>query len=515
MEPTMPEGDTVVGPMIGIRALGKVLVRKRRVWLVTALLGMLVGASLHLFVPEKYTAVTELYLVQPGNADPVLGMADDASLLQTQAVAKQAISKYHLPMSVNTLLTKYAGTVLSNSILAITFSAGSKQAAVSDDTAIGQAFLAVLANELRLQTDVTVRGLQSQISSLNTSINDLNQSIATLSNAPSSSQTTDRITDLVNLRANDTGQVSQLQGQIQQDQLNERFVMNVNHVLDPAALLPVSTKKVIIKDALSGLVAGLVIGIGAVVLGSLLSDRARDRSTVATTAGAPVELSLGRYRRLHVMRRRRLHQRVKRPTPALRMIGRRLRTNLESAPGSALAVIALGSTEPTALAVGLLALDLTSEGHRVVVVDAAEDRLLAPVLGHISKVRATDTFQYFSLGNPPVRLVVAPDDPAQMAQKPPPDDAEAVLVLDTLDPAFGAEHLASWVTDAVIVLSATEVSVAQIQITGEMLRFAGIFLRGVIVLDSDPQDVSSGLLISPNHRKDSGGTRASLIADRS
>ena len=130
----------------------------------------------------------------------------------------------------------------------------------------------------------------------------------------------------------------------------------------------------------------------------------------------------------------------------------------------------------------------------MVVVDAADDRLLASVFGHTSQVGAMEAFQSLSLGSPPVRVVVAPEDPAQMAQKPPPDDADAVLVLATLDPAFGAEHLASWVTDAVMILSATEVTVPQIEIAGEMLRDAGIFLRSVILLDSDPQDVSSGVI---------------------
>jgi hypothetical protein len=514
MEATMPEADTVVGPMIGIRNLKDALVRNRRIWLVTALLGLVVGASLHLAIPEKYTAVTELYLVQPAGADPVLGMADDASLLQTEAVAKQVLATHHLDMSANALLSHYSGIVVSDNILSISFSSGSRSAAVSDDTAVGQAFLTVLANELHLQTNVLVHGLRSQIPSLNEAINDLNLTITTLSNAPPSDQTTNQLTDLINQRTSDTYQLSQIQGQIQQSLLNEQTVAEVNHVLDPAVLVPVSTKKVIIKDGLSGLVAGLAVGIAAVILISLLSERPRDRSAVAAAVGAPVELSLARYHGPRVMRRRRLHRRLTNPTPDLRMIGRRLRTNLESAPGSALGVIALGAAEPGALAVGLLALDLSSEGHRVVLVDSADDRLLASVFGHTSQVGTTEAFQSLSLGSPPVTVIVAPDDPAQMAQKPPPDDAEAVLVLATLDPAFGAEHLASWVTDAVMLLTATEVTVPQIEIAGEMLRDAGIFLRSVILLGSDSRDSSSGAMGGIYPRSDTSRTGGPLIVDR-
>ena len=97
-------------------------------------------------------------------------------------------------------------------------------------------------------------------------------------------------------------------------------------------------------------------------------------------------------------------------------------------------------------------------------------------------------------GHPTLRLLVAPPDPMQMAEKPPPDDTDALLVLATLDPAFGAEHLAPWVSDAVVVLSKRGVTLARMDVGREMLRQAGISLRSVILLGSDPEDESSGVL---------------------
>ena len=137
------------------------------------------------------------------------------------------------------------------------------------------------------------------------------------------------------------------------------------------------------------------------------------------------------------------------------MIERRLRARLESAAGSILAVVTVGTAaEPAALAVGALALALASEGRNVVVVDAADNRILASVLGLAASPDTMETFQIPVEEGPPMRVIVAPEDPAQVAQKPPPDDADVVLVLTSLDPAFGTEQLASWVTDAVLVLSA-------------------------------------------------------------
>ena len=307
-------------------------------------------------------------------------------------------------------------------------------------------------------------------------------------------QSSDQLTDLVNQRSADESQVSQLRAQVDQALVNEQFTDRTSSVLDPAAVVPVSAKKVVLTDALSGLVAGLAVGLAAVIFGALLSERPPDRSTVAATLGAPVELSLERYRSPRVMRRSRLSRRLREPSPTLRMIERRLRGHLESAPGSALAVVAVGTPEPTALAVGALALALSSEGHRVVVVDAADNRPLASILGLTSKPEAMETFQLPPGGGPPVRVLVAPEDPLGMAQKPPPDDADALLVLASLDAAFGAEHLAPWVTDAVMIISSRRTTLTRMQVSREMLHEAGISLRSVILLDSDPQDDSSGAL---------------------
>ncbi len=385
--------------------------------------------------------------------------------------------------------------------MSIKFNGASQSDAVAGARAVAQAFLTVQAKELRLQTDVLVHGLQSEIASLNTAIGNLNTQISSLSGSSTGSQTPNQITNLVNQRSANQSQVFQLQAQVQQAQLNEQSANDVSHVLDPAAVVLASTKKVMLEDALSGLVVGLAVGLAAVIFGSLLSERALDRSTVAETLGAPVELSLGRYRRLRVMRKHRLHRQLREPSSALRMIERRLRGHLESAPGSTLAVVTVGTAEPAALAVGALALALASEGRSVVVVDAADNRILASVFGLTSSTPETmNAFQIPTKEGPPVRVIVAPEDPAQMAQKPPPDDADVVLVLTSLDPAFGTEQLASWVTDAVMILCPRGVNLTRLQVGREILREEGISLRSVILLDADAADDSSGALSSVERR---------------
>jgi capsular polysaccharide biosynthesis protein len=485
-----PESD--LGPIIALRSLMRTIWRKRRVWLLTALLGVIIGASLHFVLPHKYSAVTNLYLAQPVGSDPVQAMENDVSLLHTEAVAGQAVSANHLPITPDSLLSHYSGLALSNNILSIKYNGTTQSNAVSSARDVAQAFLLVQAKELSLQTDVLVRGLRSQIAALNSAVDGLNGQINALATSAPSPQASDKLTELVNERSADATQVSQLQSQIQQALANQQSADRVSHVLDPAAIVPVSAKRVTLMDALSGLIIGLAAGLALVIFRALLVERPLDRATVAATFGAPVELSLGRYKSPRLMRRRRLRRRLRHPSPVLRMLQGRLRGHVESAPGSSLAVVAAGTAEPAALAVGALALALSADGHEVVVVDAADERPLATLLGLTATPQTMDTFQSPRLAGPRVRVFVVPEDPAQMAQKAPPDDADAVLVLATLDPAFGADHLASWVTDAVMVLRPKGFPFTRLTAYREMLRTAGVSLRSVFLLGADAEDDSSG-----------------------
>jgi capsular polysaccharide biosynthesis protein len=490
MDLTTSSDDDVLGSTIGFRALMATMWRKRRVWLMTGLIGLIIGASLHIVVPATYTAKTDLYLTIPPGANAVTIMANNVSLLDTDVVAQEAITDGRLHMTPHALLSHYSGLPVSDNIMSIRFSGATTTEAVAGAKAVAQAFLAVQARELGLQTNALVRGLHSQIASLNTEIDNLNSQISGLSgaSAPSGNQ----LTDLINLRSEDESQLFQLQTQVQQALLNEQTTNHSNNILDPAALAPASTKKAVVMDALSGLVAGLAIGLAAVIFGALLAERPLDRSTVAATLGAPVELNLARYRSPRVMRRRRLSQRFREPSPALRMIERRLRGHLESAPASALAVVSVGTPEPAALAVAALAFALSSEGHRVVVVDASEHRPLTSILGLSAEPDAMEMLELSNGEGPPVRVLVAPEDPLALAQKPAPEDADALLVLVTLDAAFGAEQVTPWVTDAVMILSPRGVTPTRMDLAREMLREAGISLRSVLLLDRDPQDESSG-----------------------
>lgn len=482
------ESEGQPGAFVSLRVLSAAAGRHWRLLVATALVGLVIGAGFHLVVPRKYASVADLFLTEPAATDPAQAMANDTSLLQTRAVAARAVAALHLQTSPDTFLASYKGLALSNAILSITFSAHSPTAAVDGGNAVARAFLRVRTDELNLQTQVVVRGLQTQVNSLDHEITDLSSSIDVLSINPAGSQSSNQLADLVEQRSEDTSQVAQVESQIQQEQLNESSVTAASQVLDPAAALKVSAKKVTVMDALSGLVGGLGLALIALVVGVLLSDRLRTREEVAAALGAPVELSILRCAPRRSMRRRRSRRLLKRPTPELQMIARRLRAHLQSPGGAALAVVEVESARASALAVALLASSLATEGRHVVMVDMAAGRPLASLLGLKSRERELHTV---TVGDQSAFLIVGPDDPAEMGRDWMPSGGDALLVVASVDPAFGAEHVALWATKGVVVVDPSRAGARTITSTAELLHRARIAIRSAILIGADPEDDES------------------------
>jgi capsular polysaccharide biosynthesis protein len=479
-----------LGPMVDLRALKEGVRRRRRFWFATAALGLFVGAALHLVVPAKYTAVAHLYMVEPSSMDPAVAMANDVSLLETRAVTDQALSALHLRINPTNFLATYSGTQVSDSILSVKLSAPSSADAVRYDNAVAQAFLSVRSGVLGLQTKLIVDGLENQIGSLNANISQLTGQINALSTAQAEQQSANQLTALVNERSGDVSQISQLQSQVQQDELAERSVAQGSEVLDPAEAVKVSVKKVIAVDGLSGLVAGLALGLGIVVVGEAISDRPRRRGDVAAALGTPVELSVGRYRKSRWPRRMRLRRRLKVRQPPLPLLERKLRAELDGMPGSSLVVVAVEALELAALSVAALALSLADEGKRVVLADMAEGSPLARLLGAKPGPMRAVTYAGRSLS-----VVVASDDPTQ-TDRSGLRDADVVLVLASITPDLGADHLTSWAHSAVVMVTAGRASVARLNATRQMLDHAALGVSSTVLIGAGAEDESVGSVSS-------------------
>ncbi|HTW08223.1 MAG TPA: Wzz/FepE/Etk N-terminal domain-containing protein [Acidimicrobiales bacterium] len=476
------------GRVVDLRTIRASLRRRRRIWLSCAVLGLVIGAAMHLVVAPKYQAVTTLYLTEPGTG--TYKVTDDVNLLETDTVAARALGLIGIH-DLNDMPGNYEGTALGDMLVTIEADASTPAAAVRWARALAEGFLYVRAKILGDQTAVAVASQENQEKQLESEINGLNSAINALSGSKSLTSS-NQVSEMVDARSADVNQLTVLQNEVQQDLLEENAVNQGSFVLDPAEALLVHSKRIVAEDSLTGLIGGLAFGLGVVVVGAIISDRPRYRADVAALLGAPVELSLrGRGEAgivAQVVRRRGYPSK---PRTGLLLAQSRLREKLKQYTTPALALVSTGERSAAAAAEMLtgVGLAMAVDGKRVALVDMAKGRPLAKLL---KARRKGDPVRNISLRGQQLRLAVAPTDVAALNREEVTHGADAVLVLADVDPALGAEHLRPWAEDAVVVLRAGEVSNVLLEAVGQLLRDAGVLPVSAILLGADKGDETSG-----------------------
>jgi hypothetical protein len=169
-----------------------------------------------------------------------------------------------------------------------------------------------------------------------------------------------------------------------------------------------------------------------------------------------------------------------------------------------LAIVPVDDAEIAALSVTALALSSARQGKQVVLADlcdrAPAGRLLGVKDAGIQQVTVDGAQLVVVI---PERTDVTPAGPLGAA---PPESqsafagkvatacaaADLLLSLVALDPTAGSDHLASWATDAVAVVT-TGRSWTRIQAVGEMVRLAGTRLVSAVLVGSEKSDKSLGI----------------------
>ena len=113
--PTSPSSEAqppvvLVGRLVSLRFVLGALRRRRKIWLISAAVGLMVGLGYHLVVPRSYNAHATLYLAQAPGTDPAAGMANDIALLETPVVGHLAADRLgEQSLSPSELLGKAPG----------------------------------------------------------------------------------------------------------------------------------------------------------------------------------------------------------------------------------------------------------------------------------------------------------------------------------------------------------------------------------------------------------------------
>ena len=411
-----------------------------------------------------------------------------------------------LPQSVASFQAAYSVTVVTANVLTINVGAPSSTAAVQRAAAVATAFLQYRAQYARTQEQQQFAQLQQQYNAAQQRLQVLNAQISQL---PSTQSTPAQKAEYNHLQS----QISE-QGQILQfvtgteltTKTNTNALVAGSYVLDPATALPRSHIKGPALYFVGGLFGGMVVGMAGVLIAALLSRRLRRREDVAIALGAPVRLSVGPLR-----------PRRWRPTLPWRAAKRKLDMKrvviyLRGAvPGSSrgpasLAVVAVDDAQVVAQAFASLAASCAAEGKQVVVADLSDGAYLARLLRvsdpGIRNVSWNGANLVLVLPQPedvaPVGPVPGGASPAVPAQADPAlvtacSSADLLLTFATLDPAFGGDHLGTWATNVVVVVTAGESSAEKVYSVGEMIRRSGTRLDSVVLIGADKTDESLGV----------------------
>lgn len=499
-----PQGDVPRG-LISLRALRRAL--RRRIWLVgaAAVAGLAVSGCLYIAVPPAYQAATTVLISNNPNLDPSSQMQGNVVLAQSPQVAASALHRTGLHETVTRFAHSYTVSASTDRLLQITANAAAVGEAELRANAVAAAFMQYRTELLQIGQQIEAPTLDQQIAAANQKLAVNDQQITKTTALPKSASRDARLKGLMTGRQKLYAEVGALKYEAVNNPLVTLSMIKGTAVLDAAVPIPPSRKHIALMTGVAGLVGGLALGLGVVLVETAGSDRLRRRRDIARALGAPIKLTIDEAHTTRWLpaRPRRLAQRA---GDMPRLVAH-LRSNVPDGDASeaALAVVPVGNADVVAHAMVRLATAFARDGRRVVLADLAAGAPAARLL------RTSDPGVHV-VGADRERLVVAvpdradrvPAGPIRSASQQVPRirpgralaavhaSADLLLTIATLDPMYGAEHLTTWTTDVVVVVTAGRSAAASLRATGEMIRLAGLRLVSVVLLGADKADDSLG-----------------------
>jgi capsular polysaccharide biosynthesis protein len=503
----------------GLVSLGfiKAAVRRSAGFLfVMTIVGLLVGLGDYVATPHEYQASASVLLTLSPLEDTETAAVNNQAIAATPAVAELAVHELGLQQSADSFLSSYTVTAITDRLLTVTASAPSANQAVRRASAVANAFLEFRANDLQAEENLVLESLDQQINQAKQRVNSIGAQINQLSSQPTTAAQQSQISRLRAEQNNEAATLASFQQSVTGTQTSTLPVLTAalkhSEILSVAPL-PHSRLKRIILYAGIGLIAGLALGLTIVIVRAVVSDRLRRRDDIAYALDAPVKLSVGPLRARRWLPN--LPGRgAKRDLDMRRVIAHLHMAVPRTTHGPAgLAVVAVDNAPVVARAVTALATSYASQGTQVVTADLSSDARLARLSGvkgpgvhavsrnGVNFVMAVpDHYDPAPVG--PLPSAISPTGPAQAGDALVASDiaADLLLTLVTLDPALGGDHLATWATNAVVVVTAGQSSAERIHGVGEMIRLAGTRLVSVVLIGADKSDESLGLTPRPDEQ---------------
>jgi capsular polysaccharide biosynthesis protein len=502
----------------GLVSLGFIMAalrRSARLLTVLAIVGLILGVGDYKARPHQFQATATVLLTLSDYENSQTAPADDEAIAETRAVAGLAVQDFGLKQTVSSLLSSYSAVSSTDRLLTVTASAPSSDLAVLRANAVASAFLKFRASELQDQQNLIQQSLNQQVTLAKRRVNSIDAQMSQLSRQPTSPTQQAELGDLAATQKLDNDTLGTEEAAATANQTTVLAALTAalkNSQILSVVPLPHSKLKPLITYGVLGLFGGLAVGFAIIVIRALASDRLRRRDDIAYTIDAPVRLSVGRLhkRRLQIAwpgRKARREHDMKRLIAHLQSAVPR---NTRGPAG--LAIVAVDNAPVVARAVAALAASCVAEGNQLVTVDLSDGAYLAQLLGSkkpgthpVSRGGANFTMTVPDRHDPgPVGpLLPSIASPAGSGQAR--DElaasygsADLLLTLATLNPALGGDYLATWATNAVVMVSAGQSSAERIHGVGEMIRLAGLRLESVVLIEADKRDESLGLMRRPD-----------------
>lgn len=475
-------------------------------WCTAGAVGLVVGAGWYVARPPT-TQATASVLLPPATYNGEI--LDDQAIAQSRAVATAALKDIGSDQSAASFLRQYSVATPTDRILVITAKAGSAAAAVQAANAVADGFLTVQRQLLQVQDRLVAASLQQQVAQAQQQVDSLSAQINSLSRDKSAAGNSARLATLHTAYSQAANGLTELEVAQSQNQVemavNMATAVQGSRVLDAGAVTPQSRLKGSLTYAMAGLIAGLALGMGIVVVRAITSDKLRRRDDVARVLGAPVKLSVAK-----ASGRPWWDPGDSAPSDAdIQRIARHLLRTLPDPASTAdiasLAIVPADDPQAAALALASLATECSGRGLRVVVADLCGG---APAAGLLGADKPGLHEKTVAAGKMAV-VIPEPDDiapvgplhhelrsswpdrvPEQLIAAS--ESADLLLTLASLDPADGAEYLATWTRTAVVMLTAGRSGAERVHSLGEMIRLAGIEQVSAVLLGADTTDQSLG-----------------------
>jgi hypothetical protein len=481
--------------LVGWSYIASAIKRRKRLWIATAVTGFLAGSFLFVTAKPTYQVTVSILMNNGSTLDP----SADVLIAESPAFAQDVVTKLGLEESVNDFLGAYSAADSGTDELAITATAPSAAVATSRANIMAAEYLKFRAGVLQDQLTQMEAAARNQVDQAQAAFNAIKGQLATVTAEPASAARTNELATLQSRLAAADDQLQAAQGSAgggqANDQINYSAMVSGSQVINTSVpTLTHSRKKTALEYVGGGLFGGFMIGALIIAVGAVTSIRLRRRDDIAAALGAPVRVSVMGYTKKALQASRRKNG----GSEALRVVEYLRRSLPRGVSGTAsLAVVAVDNVKTVASLVAELGETCARDGQRVMLADLAGGAL-ADLFGE-----AEPGLHTVSRGD--VRLVLAVPDRGDETPLGPLSGqaphgvaaaysgADVLITLATLDPAVGGDHLGTWATNTVAVVTAGLSSGMKVQAAGEMIKNGGARVVSGVLLGADKSDESLGV----------------------